>query len=93
MRSLLTYKTLSDFKFDVKFNGNTLVEVEMDKVEVRILVDSINEFINDFSQGGNIVEVKLSEDGIGLIVDIWEDFRYEVLIDTAIFYLEDFVVV
>lgn len=93
MRSLLTYKTISEDKFDLKFNGNTLVEVEMDKVEVRILVDSINEFINDFSEGGNIIEVKLSGDGIGLIVDIWQDFRYEVLIDTAIFYLEDFVVI
>jgi hypothetical protein len=62
----------------------------MCKSEVDILVDSINEFILDFTEGGNIVEVKVDEENSGLIVDIWEDFRYDDIVDTAVFYFEDF---
>lgn len=93
MRNLLTYKTISDSRFDIRFNAKTLVEVEMDAVEAHILVDSINEFIHDFSKGGNIVEVKVGDSDISLIVDIWQDFRYDDLVESAIFYFEDFVLV
>jgi hypothetical protein len=89
MENLVTFKS-NKSTFDIFFNGVEIANVLMCKSEVEILVDSINEFILDFTEGGNILEVKVDEENSGLIVDIWEDFRYDDIVDTAVFYFEDF---
>ena len=92
MENLVTFKS-NKSTFDIFFNGTEITNVLMCKSEVEILVDSINEFILDFTEGGNIVEVKVDEENFGLIVDIWEDFRYDDIVESAVFYFEDFCLV
>ena len=92
MENLVTFKS-NKSTFDIFFNDVEITNVLMCKSEVEILLDSINEFILDFTEGGNIVEVKVDEENFGLIVDIWEDFRYDDIVESAVFYFEDFCLV
>lgn len=87
MNNLLSYKN-----GNLLFNNTIISNIEMSKDEALIFVDSINEFISDISEGGNIIEVKSSDDNIGLIVDIWSDSRFDDLVETSTFYFDDFLV-
>ena len=93
MENLITYKINSDLSTDILFDGAKITSVNMSKTEVEIFIDSVNEFILDFTEGGNIVEIKSDEENFGLIVDIWEDFRFDDIVETAVFYFEDFCLV
>lgn len=93
MENLITYKTNSDLSTDILFDSTKITSVNMSKTEVEIFIDSVNEFILDFTEGGNIVEVKSDDGNFGLIVDIWEDFRYDDIVESAVFYFEDFCLV
>jgi hypothetical protein len=92
MENLVTFKS-NNSTFDILFDGIKITNVLMNKSEVEILVDAINEFILDFAEGGNIVEVKSDDENFGLIIDIWDDFRYDDIVETAVFYFEDFCLV
>ena len=75
------------------FLNNTLItNLEMDKNDALFLVDCLNDFINDIAESGNIIEVKVSDDNLELIVDIWADSRYDELVETACFYFDDFAI-
>lgn len=92
MENLVTFKS-NKSTFDIFFNGTEITNVEMNIVEVEVLVESINEFIVEFTQGGNVVEIKIDDDDSGIIVDIWCDCRYDDIYDTAVFYFDDFILV
>lgn len=54
MENLNTYKINSDLSTDILFDGTKITSVNMSKTEVEIFIDSVNEFISDFTEGGNI---------------------------------------
>lgn len=93
MENLITYKINSDLSTDILFDGTKIASTNMTKLEAEVFIDSVNEFILDFTEGGNIVEVKSNDENFGLIVDIWVDSRYDDIVDTAVFYFEDFCLV
>ena len=80
-------------KGNLFFDNTIITNLDMDKTESLLFVDCVNDFINDIAEAGNIIEVKVADDNLGLIVDIWIDSRYDELVETACFYFDDFVIV
>ena len=80
-------------KGNLFFDNTIITNLDMDKTESLLFVDCVNDFINDIAEAGNIIEVKVGDDNLGLIVDIWGDSRYDELVETACFYFDDFVIV
>lgn len=93
MENLITYKINSDSTADLFFNDIKMTTVDVTMVEVDFFVDAVNEFIDDFTAGGNIVEVKSGDGELGLIVDIWQDSRYDDIVESATFWFDDFALV
>ena len=79
-------------KGNLFFDNTIITNLDMDKTESLFFVDCVNDFINDIAEAGNIIEVKVGDDNLGLIVDIWTDSRYDELVETACFYFDDFFV-
>jgi hypothetical protein len=79
-------------KGNLFFDNTIITNLDMDKTESLFFVDCVNDFINDIAEAGNIIEVKVSDDNFGLVVDIWVDSRYDELVETACFYFDDFFV-
>ena len=81
-------------QYDVADNGmyqlykDNCYVADMDVTEVDDLIDDIKHFINNNSQLRYDIEIKNDNDGLGIIVDM---FDLDECVDTATFWFDDYI--